>query len=322
MTPQVRIGVGIWGLQSVPQRPDHHLRLYRDLIDASLVAESLGLDSLWLSEHHFWFDGYCPSVLTAAAAVLGATSRLKVGTAVLLLPLHPAAKVALDSLQVNRLSGGRLCLGMGLGYRDTEFDAFGLSRRERGRRMERSLADLVTILQAEPGIAPPVYVAVASLAAARRAGRFGLPMFVDSTLSRSQVVECLEEHRRASVVAANPAISHGIQRDVWMTDDPERDWLKLFPELRYMRRQYSAWSTPQAPGQSVEAYTAELDEGLHAKLGNLIFGAPDVVASRLRAFADLGFDLIVCRLQFGNVERSELDGSMRALAATAIGLVG
>jgi len=81
----MRLGIGIFGMQSVPQRPDHHAKLYRDLLDDAELAESLGFDSIWLSEHHFWFDGYCPADLVAAGAILGRTSKLGVGTAVMLL---------------------------------------------------------------------------------------------------------------------------------------------------------------------------------------------------------------------------------------------
>ena len=54
----MRLGLGIFGMQSVPQRPDHHVKLYRDVLDDAELAETLGFDSIWLSEHHFWFDGY------------------------------------------------------------------------------------------------------------------------------------------------------------------------------------------------------------------------------------------------------------------------
>jgi alkanesulfonate monooxygenase SsuD/methylene tetrahydromethanopterin reductase-like flavin-dependent oxidoreductase (luciferase family) len=84
----LRLGLGVFGMQAVPQRPDHHAKLYRDLLDDAELAESLGFDSIWLSEHHFWFDGYCPD-LVAAGAIVGRTKRIRVGTAVMLLPMHP-----------------------------------------------------------------------------------------------------------------------------------------------------------------------------------------------------------------------------------------
>ena len=57
----LRLGLGVFGMQAVPQRPDHHVKLYRDLLEDADLAEALGFDSIWLSEHHFWFDGYCPA---------------------------------------------------------------------------------------------------------------------------------------------------------------------------------------------------------------------------------------------------------------------
>src|SRR5438445_11928270 len=81
-----RLGLGVFGMQSVPQRPDHQVKLYRDLLEDAELAEALGFEGIWLSEHHFWFDGYCPADIAAAGAILGRTKRLGVGTGVMLLP--------------------------------------------------------------------------------------------------------------------------------------------------------------------------------------------------------------------------------------------
>src|SRR4029077_5451777 len=107
-------------MQSVPQRPDHHVKLYRDLLEDAELAESLGFDSIWLSEHHFWFDGYCPADLVAAAAGLGARAPLGCGPAVMLRPMHPADKVGSEAATLSRLGEGRLSLGVALGYREPE----------------------------------------------------------------------------------------------------------------------------------------------------------------------------------------------------------
>jgi len=124
----LRLGLGVFGMQAVPQRPDHHVKLYRDLLEDADLAEALGFDSIWLSEHHFWFDGYCPADIAAAGAILGHTRRLGVGTAVMLLPMHSVEKVAADAATMSRLGEGRLSLGVALGYRDAEFDGFGVRR--------------------------------------------------------------------------------------------------------------------------------------------------------------------------------------------------
>jgi len=313
----MRLGIGIFGMQSVPQRPDHHAKLYRDLLDDAELAESLGFDSIWLSEHHFWFDGYCPADLVAAGAILGRTSKLGVGTAVMLLPMHPAQKVGKEATTLSRLGEGRLSLGVALGYREPEFDGFGIRRKDRGKLMDALLPPLAdACAAAEPAV--PLYVGVATAVAAQRAGRLGLPLFADSTMNPAELREMLAAYDAARESAGMPApATHALQRDVFVTDDPERDWAMLFPELRYMRRQYGSWSFPQSNGESVSAYRERLEADIEAKLKNLIFGRPEDVAARLREFEALGFGLIVCRSQFGNLPRAGLHRAMEGLGSLA-----
>src|SRR5207248_2401257 len=177
-------------------RPDHHVKLYRDLLEDAELAESLGFDSIWLSEHHFWFDGYCPSDLAAAGAILGRTSKLGVGTAVMLLPMHPAARVGADAATLSRLGEGRLSLGVALGYREPEFDGFGLRRKDRGKLMDALLPELAALCAvARPAV--PIYVGVATAVAAQRAGRLGLPLFADSTMNPDELREMLAAYDAA-----------------------------------------------------------------------------------------------------------------------------
>ena len=312
----LRLGVGVFGMQSVPQRPDHHVKLYRDLLEDAELIESLGFDSIWLSEHHFWFDGYCPADIAAAGAILGRTKRLGVGTAVMLLPMHSVQKVADDAATISRLGEGRLTLGVALGYRDPEFDGFGVRRKDRGKLMDTMLPRLAeSCRQAEPPV--PIYVGVATAIAAQRAARLGLPLFADSTMNVSELREMLDAYNASAASAGvKPPATHALQRDVFVTDDRERDWAMLLPELRYMRRQYGGWSFPQDSGETVPAYLQRLESDIEAKLKNLIIGDAAHVASRLREFEALGFDLIVCRSQFGNLPRASLHRAFEGLAAT------
>jgi len=299
----LRLGLGVFGMQAVPQRPDHHVKLYGNLLEDAGLAESLGFDSIWLSEHHFWFDGYCPADIAAAGSILGHTKTLRVGTAVMLLPMHSVEKVAADAAVVSRLGEGRLVLGVALGYRDAEFDGFGVRRRDRGKLMDLMLPRLAEAsTAADPPF--PVYVGVASAVAAQRAGRLGLPLFADSTMTVTDLGEMFAAYNDAAAAAGvTPPATHALQRDVFVTDDRERDWRVLLPELRYMRRQYGGWSFPQEAGESVEAYMARLEGDIETKLKNLIIGDAAHVGTELRRFEALGFDLIVCRSQFGNLPR-------------------
>jgi alkanesulfonate monooxygenase SsuD/methylene tetrahydromethanopterin reductase-like flavin-dependent oxidoreductase (luciferase family) len=309
----LRLGLGVFGMQSVPQRPDHHVKLYRDLLDDAELAESLGFDSIWVCEHHFWFDGYCPADLVAAGAIFGRTRKLRAGTAVMLLPMHSVEKVAADATAIHRLSEGRLLLGVALGYRDAEFDGFGVRRKDRGKLMDSMLPRLAEACRgADPAV--PLYVGVATAVAAERAGRLGLPLFADSTMNPDELRDMLAAYNVAAAGAGvKPPARHALQRDVFVTDDRERDWKRLLPELRYMRRQYGGWSFPQQQDEPIDVYLARLEGDIEAKLRNLIIGSVDEVAGRLQEFAERGFDLIVCRSQFGNLPRDLLRGAIEGL---------
>src|SRR5579885_2860912 len=135
----MKFGVGYYSLQSPPHNPVSHQQLYSEMLDQIGVAEELGFESAWLTEHHFLSDGYCPSLLVTAAAIAARTRRIRIGTGVLLLPLHNPIRVAEDAAVVDIISGGRLILGLGLGYRQEEFDGFGVSLRDRKGRMDEAL---------------------------------------------------------------------------------------------------------------------------------------------------------------------------------------
>jgi alkanesulfonate monooxygenase SsuD/methylene tetrahydromethanopterin reductase-like flavin-dependent oxidoreductase (luciferase family) len=111
--------------------------LYHQCLAQVHAAEEMGFDSIWLTEHHFTDDGYLPSMMPAAAAIAARTTRVTIGTYVLLAPFVHPLKLAEDTAFVDVLSGGRFRLGIGQGYRAEEFDGFGVLRKERlGRTLE------------------------------------------------------------------------------------------------------------------------------------------------------------------------------------------
>jgi alkanesulfonate monooxygenase SsuD/methylene tetrahydromethanopterin reductase-like flavin-dependent oxidoreductase (luciferase family) len=78
--------------------------LYRSILDQIVRGEELGWDDVWVSEHHFVEDDYLPSVLTMLAAIAARTTRVRIGTGILLLPLHDPVRVAEDAAVVDGAS--------------------------------------------------------------------------------------------------------------------------------------------------------------------------------------------------------------------------
>src|SRR5262245_42939008 len=99
---------------------------YRFLLDEIAYAEELGFDSVWMGEHHFC-NYLCPSPQVFAAAVAQRTTRLRIGTAVALLPLHDPVRLAEDYAMVDVLSNGRLDFGVSRGFQKTSDDGFSRS---------------------------------------------------------------------------------------------------------------------------------------------------------------------------------------------------
>jgi natural product biosynthesis luciferase-like monooxygenase protein len=108
---------------------------YKNFFEEVSCAEELGFDSIWLGEHHFC-RYICPAPQIVAAAVAQRTKRLRIGTAIVLLP-HDPIRLAEDYALVDLLSGGRLDFGVGRGFIKATYDGFNQSMEEsRGRFTE------------------------------------------------------------------------------------------------------------------------------------------------------------------------------------------
>jgi probable F420-dependent oxidoreductase len=139
----VHIGIGLFTAQVPPDSGRTYTQEYREIVDLVRLAETLGYESAWVSEHHGSGDGYMPSLLPTLAAFAAATDHIKLGTGIVLTPFHNPLRLAEDAATVDLISAGRLILGLGLGWREEEFRMFDVPIGERVRRT----AETVDILR-------------------------------------------------------------------------------------------------------------------------------------------------------------------------------
>ena len=246
--------------------------VYAETLAQAGWAEQLGYDDIWTTEHHFVDDDYSPSLLPICASIAAQTTRVRIGTAVLLLPLHDPVRVAEDAATVDVISGGRFDLGVGIGYRKKEFASFGIPPNERGKRMSEALEVLRSAWEPGPftfhgehyvyggvDVRPkpvqspaPLWVAGLTPPAVARAARLGTGFIAGAgeNLIPAYRAACLELGKPVGEVATGLGF-HAID------EDTDRGWSLIAPHLFYQRQMYAqwlreagtpVWQVPDSPG--------------------------------------------------------------------------
>lgn len=310
----MKYGLGLYTGQ-VPPGSDHSFQQeYARILEQAMLADHLGIDSIWLSEHHGAADGYLPSMLPLAAAVLAVTTRVKVGTAVLLAPFHDPLRLAEDVALLDQLSGGRFILGLGTGWRSAEFRAFGIDPRTRARRLEETVAILRLAWAGErfsfdgitrriddaivrPGPltegGPPIWLGGTGPRALARAGRVGDGHFAPSAPHEAAFAS-FDRALDACDPARRPGFAFGQLRSGFIHDDPEAAWALTRRGMTYTLDVHADWAAEERgdpPGAGADPAAV--------RSYNLIGTPADVVAGLepyQRRFADHGDSHLAFRL--------------------------
>jgi alkanesulfonate monooxygenase SsuD/methylene tetrahydromethanopterin reductase-like flavin-dependent oxidoreductase (luciferase family) len=127
----VHVGLAVI-FQGSEQRSDHDV--YRTELHIAGLAEGLGFDSIWGVEHHFTDYSMCPDVLQFLSYMAGRSTRLQLGSMVVVLPWHDPVRVAEQVAMLDNLSGGRVILGLGRGLGRVEFEGFRVPMAESRER--------------------------------------------------------------------------------------------------------------------------------------------------------------------------------------------
>ena len=302
----MKIGFGLITCQRYPGDPRSDSDLYAQALDLAVLAERTGLDSVWVSEHHFVDDGYLPALMPMCAAIAARTQRVDVGTALLLAPLHQPLRLAEDAAVVDLVSRGRLVLGLGLGWREEEFEALHVPLRERAARLEETVAvlrdawagQLVTGgavlpypgVKVTPGPAqpsgPPLWIGGFSEPAIRRAGRIadGFMATEVSPESLAAQVACARQSRSdAGGDADGLAIAVHLPTFPF-AGDAERAWETVRPFHHYVTWKYDDMEVARSRMGSLPSPPSLSEEQEQQLRRGILLGTPEQVAEQIREF--------------------------------------
>ena len=306
---------------------------YAETFELARLAEAAGFDTATVGHHHF-MPGNASDPLTFLTAVAARTTTLRVGTGIFQLPIHNPVRVAEQVATIDQLSGGRISLGVGLGWWALEYEVHGSVFRERGARMEEALQILRQVWTEEetafegrfwrfPKLTvhprpvqhphPPLWVAGVADAAVDRAARLGDAWVCGPVQSLAKSQSCLEVYRAACDRLGRSA-DWVLRRFAWIGTDARQIEEEILP--RYVDGLLVHWRESAEEAEE-KALFAQLDAGEKVSpeaiaRDRLLYGTPKQVIGQIERYrAETGCDHIHAAFGAGlpaSTEHSTLGG--------------
>jgi alkanesulfonate monooxygenase SsuD/methylene tetrahydromethanopterin reductase-like flavin-dependent oxidoreductase (luciferase family) len=307
---------------------------YQQILDQVQLAEELGWECFWFTEHHFLlYGGPEPNPAVFMAAAASRTSRIHLGSAISILPLHHPIQLAEDYAMVDVLSGGRLEYGIGLGNTAGDFPVYGISREESRPRFQEAaeiilkawtnerfshegtywqFEDVPVYPRPTQQPHPPIWVAGHSPDSLGWAGRHGFNIM---TVAHPFPAE----HYRPGLAAWREGLAEAglkpgerhckLHLRVWVDEDGER--AREVAEAAI--RRYDELS---ATGPSLGRYNpAAYDFGAMLTAGRNVYGNPQqCIAAIQNSINNFEFDIFSTTFNFGGLPHEEVKKAMRLFA--------
>jgi len=270
--------------------------VYSATVEQAVLADKLGFDHLWFSEHHFLEDGYLPAFQPLAGAIAARTTQIRISNDIALLPLYHPVRLAEELAVLDHISNGRMEFGIGMGYVPKEFEAFGVPLKNRVSMTDEAIEILRLAWKDEPfsfkgkryelsninvypkpvqPLGPPLWIAAMKEPGALRAARFETNLLPQGR--REDVLDPWRNELKAQGKDPND-YRVGIIRSVYVTDDKERDWPVIREAERFRMGVYNTFMA-----ETPDEYGWGSGDGIPQ---NVIIGTPSEVISQLKAFID------------------------------------
>jgi probable F420-dependent oxidoreductase len=308
---------------------------YREALEEVIRAEDLGFDSVWMEEHHSVTNHYWPSPLPVLAGFATRTSRLVLGTDIIVAAFHHPVRLAEDVAMLDVISNGRLVLGIAIGYKPDEFALYGVQLEKRGARFEEQLAIMKGLwtqervqfngtyytlegrLEPKPVQKPhpPVWIGGWGDITLRRAATLADNWIPGPTADLTRLLagkkQFLERRRAAGLAAPT---EWPLTRDVIIadTDQRARGLAEEHIMVAYRREYAGGWRHP-----FIDASVAtDLDKLMEDRF---IIGGPEQCVLRLRRIVEqYGMTHLICRMFFPGMPHAHIMRGLELLAREVI----
>jgi probable F420-dependent oxidoreductase len=310
--------------------PSEGGRLFPDTLREVALAEELGFASVWLEEHHGVADHYWPSPMTALAAIAARTSTIRLGTDVIVASFYEPVRLAEDAAVLQAISGGRFTLGIGIGYRPSEFELYGAPLDGRGGRFEELIEVIRALWRGErvdhdgritvhgsieprPDPLPPIWIGGWGPRTIERAARLGDAWVPGPTADLDRLELLRSDYDRALAAAGRrtDTVRRPLTRDLVIAATDAEAWeLAEAHLLGAYRDEYGTWRHPII-GSDDAARTDSL-EGLARD--RFIIGGPESCRAQIERFRSrLGIDELILRLSFPGMPSARIQAGLRLL---------
>lgn len=303
-------------------------------------GEELGFDSVWLEEHHSVKNHYWPSPLMGLAGYATRTSRILLGTDILVMPFYHPVRLAEDAAMLDVISGGRFILGAAIGYRPDEFALYETPLENRGARYAEGLQLMRRLwteedctfegkhfhlrqarIEPKP-IQPsgvPLWLGGWGPLSLKRAAEWGEAWVPGPTAGLDKLLQAQAEYRRELCAAGkDPAdFPNPLTREVIIaeTNEQARALAEKHLLVNYRDEYGGGWEHPLI-GNEDRAPIDQLDQ-----LGQdrFIVGDPERCIAAIRRFREtFGVDHLICRLYFPGMPHEHILKELELLAREVI----
>ncbi len=305
---------------------------YREALEEVTRAEELGFDSVWMEEHHSVTDHYWPSPLPVLAGFATRTTRMRLGTDILVAPFYHPVRLAEDAAMLDVMSGGRFVLGIAIGYKPDEFALYGAELEKRGARFEEQLAIMKALWTQESVSFQGAYYQVTGRLEPKPISRPHPPVWIggwgDITLRRAATLadnwipgptadlprllagkqQFLANRKAAG--RTEPVTEWPLTRDVIIadTDREARELAEKHIMISYRKEYAGGWRHP-----FIDASIATDLDGLMKD--RFLIGGPEQVVRALRPFvSEYGTTHLICRVFFPGMPHRHIMRELELLA--------